>query len=68
MPKVVLRCVGTDALLALEQAALDAGLPHLLIRDEGRTTIAAGTTTCLGIGPAPETAIDAITGRLKLLR
>jgi peptidyl-tRNA hydrolase, PTH2 family len=68
MPKVVLRCEGTDALLALEKAAADANLPHLLIRDAGRTTIAAGTTTCLGIGPASEAAIDAITGSLKLLR
>jgi len=67
MPKVVLR--GDDAahLTELERQANDAGLPTALIRDAGHTVVAAGTLTCLGIGPAPDTAIDAVTGALRLV-
>ena len=68
MPKVVLRCEGGTRLRELEQAARAAGLPAALIRDAGRTVVAAGTLTCLGIGPAPDAAVDAITGALKLVR
>ncbi len=66
MPKVVLRCDSPAALLNLEAAATEAGLPCCLVQDAGRTVIAAGTATCVGIGPAPSGAIDAITGHLKL--
>ena len=45
------------------------GVCHLCryIRDAGRTQIAAGTRTVLGIGPAPVPLIDAVTGDLKLM-
>lgn len=68
MPKVVLRCEGATALRDLEAAARQAGLPAVLIRDAGRTVVAAGTATCLGIGPADAAAVDAITGELRLVR
>ncbi len=68
MPKVVVRCESAEALAAIEAAARDAGLPCLLVRDAGHTVVAAGTATCLGIGPAESAAIDAITGALKLVR
>ena len=68
MPKVVLRCEAESELLDLEQRATQAGLPVALIRDAGHTVVAAGTITCLGIGPAPAAAIDALTGSLKLAR
>ena len=68
MPKVVLRAEGAEALQALAEAAGAAGLPAHLIRDAGRTVVEAGTLTCLGVGPAPAAAIDAVTGSLKLLR
>jgi peptidyl-tRNA hydrolase len=67
MPKVVLRCESEQELLALEAAAGRAGLPHALIRDAGHTVVAAGTVTCLGVGPAPIDAIDALTGELRLV-
>ena len=67
MPKVVLRSASEQELLQLEAAAEDAGLPNALIRDAGHTVVAAGTVTCLGLGPAPIAAIDALTGELKLL-
>ncbi|HKG94010.1 MAG TPA: aminoacyl-tRNA hydrolase [Gemmatimonadaceae bacterium] len=68
MPKVVLRCEGATALRTLETRAAEAGLPAALIRDAGRTVVAAGTATCLGIGPAEDAAVDAITGELRLVR
>ena len=67
MPKVVLRVENEDALRELERLAAAAGLPSALIRDAGRTVLPEGTTTCLGVGPAPIDAIDALTGELKLL-
>jgi PTH2 family peptidyl-tRNA hydrolase len=67
MPKVVLRCESEQGLLELEAAAEDAGLPNALIRDAGHTVVAAGTITCLGIGPAASEAIDALTRELKLV-
>ena len=66
MPKVVLRCESEQELLELEAAAERAGLPNALIRDAGHTVVAAGTVTCLGIGPAQIDAIDALTRELKL--
>ena len=36
-------------------------LPTALIRDAGHTVVAPGTITCLGIGPAQVSAIDAVT-------
>lgn len=68
MPKVVLRVETEAELLALEGAAARGGLPSALIRDAGRTVVAPGTATCLGIGPAPSEAIDVVTGELKLVR
>jgi PTH2 family peptidyl-tRNA hydrolase len=67
MPKVVLRCESEQDLLQLEAAAEDAGLPNALIRDAGHTVVAAGTITCLGLGPASIEAIDALTRDLKLV-
>jgi PTH2 family peptidyl-tRNA hydrolase len=67
MTKVVLACASTEVLLALQERAVAAALPQFLVADAGRTVIAAGTVTCLGIGPAADQAISAITGALKLL-
>jgi len=68
MPKIVLACDSLAALQALEAKAQDAGLPCALIQDAGRTVLAPGTQTCLGIGPASAEALSAITGELKLVR
>jgi len=67
MPKVVLRGESEQELRALEAAAERAGLPNALITDAGHTVVAAGTVTCLGLGPAPIEAIDALTGELRLV-
>ena len=65
--KAVLKCSSFEELVGLYERAKRAGLPAELISDAGRTQIPEGTTTCLGIGPAPEEDIDRITGHLKLL-
>lgn len=68
MPKVVLGCATEAELLEIHERALGAALPAELIRDAGRTVVPEGTPTCLGIGPAEDSAVDSITGTLKLAR
>ena len=67
MTKVALKVADEKELLKYLQEAKDAGLITALITDAGRTVIAPGTRTCLGIGPDEEEKIDAMTGKLKLL-
>lgn len=43
------------------------GIVYYLVRDAGRTQIAAGSKTVLALGPAPKEILDKITGHLKLL-
>ena len=67
MAKVVLKVTGHEALLDLNQAAIERGIPAALIVDGGRTVVPEGTLTCLGLGPEYEDVLDALTGELKLL-
>jgi len=64
--KVVLRAGDVEELRSLKELAARAGLPVALIADAGLTELPPNTTTCLGIGPAPENMIDPITGSLPL--
>jgi peptidyl-tRNA hydrolase, PTH2 family len=66
-PKVVLRAGSQDELAALAARAESAGLAVEMVRDAGRTQVAAGTMTCCAIGPDDSDAIDAVTGGLSLL-
>ncbi len=66
MPKIVLRCESEAEMLRIFRDAEAGGLPASLVRDAGRTVIAAGTATCIGIGPDSAEKIDAITGALPL--
>ncbi len=65
--KVTVRCPDEPALHALQADARAAGLTTALVRDAGRTELAAGTITCIGIGPAGEAELDRLTGNLPLL-
>ncbi|EIE89464.1 hypothetical protein RO3G_14175 [Rhizopus delemar RA 99-880] len=49
--KVALKCDSEDKLLELQAIALSLGLPAQTIQDAGRTQIAAGSRTVLGVGP-----------------
>lgn len=66
--KVVVKTRSLEELLKLKKRAEDLGLITALISDAGRTELAPGTTTCLGIGPGPAQLIDRITGSLPLYR
>lgn len=64
--KVVLRARDLEHLRDLGAKARTMGLPYALITDAGYTELPPNTTTCLGIGPAPENDVDRITGSLPL--
>jgi PTH2 family peptidyl-tRNA hydrolase len=44
------------------------GVPFGLQTDLGYTEVVEGTVTALAVGPAPETLVDLITKRLRLLK
>ena len=67
MAKIVLACESGAALQALADQAANEGLSVGLVADAGRTVVAAGTVTCVGIGPDDATLIDKVTGALRLL-
>ena len=67
MPKIVADAADADALVQLEQRAKEQQIPACLVHGAGRTVLAAGTITCLGLGPAPADTIDALTRTLPLV-
>lgn len=64
--KVVVRAKDLEELESLDLKAAKAGLPRALVTDAGLTELPPNTTTCLGIGPAPQSKLDPITGSLPL--
>ena len=54
------------SLMDLSALAREAGLTVSVIQDAGRTQIAPGSRTVVGIGPGPIDLIDQVTGHLKL--
>ena len=67
MAKIVVKVNDEKELLKYNQIAKENGLITALITDAGRTCIAPGTKTCLGIGPDDDDKIDAVTSELKLM-
>ncbi|HDI12076.1 MAG TPA: peptidyl-tRNA hydrolase [Candidatus Bathyarchaeota archaeon] len=65
--KIVVKAESEDRLRELECQANELDIPTALICDRGLTELPPGTVTCLGIGPAPSTLIDKVTGKLPLL-
>ena len=56
-----------DELELLQAQAMSLGVCARIIHDAGRTQIASGSATVLGVGPAPKSVVDQVTGELKLL-
>lgn len=65
-PKVVVKAETEEMLMELSKQASALGLTTCIIRDAGRTQIAAGSHTVLAVGPGPGSLIDQVTGHLKL--
>ncbi|RKF79561.1 putative mitochondrially-localized peptidyl-trna hydrolase [Golovinomyces cichoracearum] len=65
--KITLQVKSEDELISLQAVALSLGIVAEIITDAGRTQIESGSHTVLGIGPAPKSIIDQVTGNLKLL-
>ncbi|TWT43585.1 Trans-aconitate 2-methyltransferase [Thalassoglobus neptunius] len=66
--KICCRVNSEEELLAIHDAAVEAGLEVHLIVDSGKTEFhGQPTKTCLAIGPDRSDRIDAITGHLELL-
>lgn len=65
-PKVVVKTESAQSLRQLADKARSLGLAASIIRDAGRTQIAPGSQTVLGVGPGPEQLVNEVTGHLKL--
>lgn len=65
--KVVVKAKDERELYELYELSKGAGLPCYIVNDAGLTELPPGTTTTLGIGPAPDEKMDKVTGHLKLL-
>jgi PTH2 family peptidyl-tRNA hydrolase len=65
--KICVKVESESELRKLKGALDEDQIPNSIIADAGLTQLEPGTTTCLGIGPAPSSIIDRYTGELKLL-
>eukprot|EP00546_Thalassionema_frauenfeldii_P016194 CAMPEP_0178902988 /NCGR_PEP_ID=MMETSP0786-20121207/4911_1 /TAXON_ID=186022 /ORGANISM="Thalassionema frauenfeldii, Strain CCMP 1798" /LENGTH=175 /DNA_ID=CAMNT_0020574317 /DNA_START=74 /DNA_END=601 /DNA_ORIENTATION=- len=65
--KIAVKCDSEQEMEEIAVAALSRDLPCYLVEDAGRTQIAAGSRTVLGIGPAPVYAFEGVTSHLKLM-
>lgn len=64
--KITLKCPDASTMDELYAKAISLGINASIIHDAGRTQIAAGSATVLGLGPAPKSVLDQVTGELKL--
>lgn len=65
--KIAVQTKSQEELMDLLGKARSLGLTAEYIQDAGRTQIEAGSVTVLGVGPAPKSLVDQVTGGLKLL-
>ncbi|KAI1095489.1 PTH2-domain-containing protein [Rostrohypoxylon terebratum] len=65
--KIAVQVKSEDELLELMGKARSLGITSEVIQDAGRTQIDPGSLTVLGVGPAPKSLVDQVTGGLKLL-
>lgn len=65
--KIALKCPTQDELELIAAKAMERDIPFYLVMDAGRTQIAAGSRTVLGLGPAPAYIFEDVTSHLKLM-
>mmetsp|Transcript_2951 Transcript_2951/g.4464 ORF Transcript_2951/g.4464 Transcript_2951/m.4464 type:complete len:184 (+) Transcript_2951:39-590(+) len=65
--KICVKCPTEAELWSIKEKAEAAGLVNYLVMDAGRTQIASGSRTVLGLGPAPEMSFLGISDHLKLM-
>ncbi|KKA30818.1 hypothetical protein TD95_005057 [Thielaviopsis punctulata] len=65
--KIAVQVKSEDEMMALMAEARALGITAQVIQDAGRTQIDPGSLTVLGVGPAPRSMVDRVTGHLKLL-
>lgn len=64
--KITLQVPSQEDMDLLFATAMSLGVNAYIVHDAGRTQIAAGSATVLGLGPAPKSVMDQITSDLKL--
>ncbi|KAF9073864.1 peptidyl-tRNA hydrolase [Rhodocollybia butyracea] len=64
--KIALKCYSEEELLTLQAQAQSLNLCARSVQDAGRTQIAAGSRTVLGIA-GPGKLVNMVTGKLRLL-
>ena len=64
--KIVLKSSNIDEIDELLMRAVSLNINNYLVVDAGRTQIASGSATVLGLGPAPRSVLALVTGDLKL--
>ena len=65
--KIAVKCPNEDEMSRIFDKAVQMGIPLYLVEDAGRTQIAAGSRTVLGLGPAPVRVFEGVTSHLKLM-
>lgn len=64
--KVILQVPDQEAMDIMFAQAMSMGINAYIVHDAGKTQIAAGSATVLGLGPAPKLDINQITLQLRL--
>ena len=65
--KIAVKCPTQAEMEEIAARAIERDIPLYLVEDAGRTQIAAGSRTVLGLGPAPTSVFEGITSHLKLM-
>lgn len=65
--KIAVKCPNEEEMSRIFDRAVKMGIPLYLVEDAGRTQIAAGSRTVLGLGPAPVRVFEGVTSHLKLM-
>eukprot|EP00948_MAST-09A_sp_MAST-9A-sp1_P000025 g25.t1 len=65
--KIAVKLPSEEKLFEVLSKAQEAGLNYYVVQDAGRTQVAPGSLTVIGIGPAPRSRVDPITKSFKLM-